>query len=102
MSSESSAFTWLCAEVEKATGFSRLEARGTVRIALKEIGLVPADLTPSQAAIVALNVLAGELASRGVQQADALCRRLATEARTLRDERSGAAPDEIFGQLTKG
>jgi hypothetical protein len=100
--SESSAFNWLCAQIEEATGFSRLEARGTVRIALKELGLLPADLTPNQAASVAEHVLPSELGSRGVEGAEALCRRLATEAKALRDERSGAAPDEVFGQLSKG
>ena len=100
--SESSAFTWLCAQLEGATGFSRLEARGTVRIALKELGLLPADLTPNQASSVAEHVLPKELGARGVQGAEALCRRLAVEAKSLQDERSGAAPDEIFGQLSKG
>lgn len=100
--SESSAFSWLCTQLEGTTGFSRLEARGTVRIALKELGLLPADLTPAQASSVAEHVLPRELGARGVEGADALCRRLAAEAKTLRDERSGAAPDEIFGQLAKG
>jgi hypothetical protein len=99
--SESSAFAWLCSQVEEATGFSRIEARGTVRLALKELGLLAADLTPNQASSVAAHALPRELGARGVGDAEALCCRLADEAKTLPDERSGAAPDEIFGELSK-
>lgn len=98
---ESSAFAWLCEELEAATDFSRLEARGTVRLALKAVGLLPADLTPGQAASLAEHVLPGELESRGVAGSHDLCHRLALEAGSLRDERSGAAADEIFGALSR-
>lgn len=98
--SESSAFTWLCEQLEKQTDFSRLEARGTVRIALKESGLIPADLTPTQAASVAERVLPAELSSRGIADADVLCQRIALGVGALRDERSGASPDEVFRELT--
>ena len=33
------AFDWVCEEVEKKSSLSRLEARGTVRLALKKAGL---------------------------------------------------------------
>jgi len=99
--SESSAFAWLCSELESATALSRLEARGTVRLALKEVGLLAADLTPQQAATVAERVLPKELESRGIPHAADVCRRLAAGVACLRDERSGASPDEIFGSLGK-
>ena len=51
---------------------------------------------------MAERVLPRQLGARGVAEAEVLCRRLAEEVKTLRDERSGAAPDEIFGQLSKG
>jgi hypothetical protein len=100
MAAESSAFAWLCDEIEKATSFSKLEARGTIRIALKEVGLLVADLTPKQAVTVAERVLPRELGSRGVADAEDLCRRLAAGVGALVDERSGAAADEVFGSLT--
>jgi hypothetical protein len=99
--SSSSTFDWLCDAVENASGFSRLEARGTVRIALKEVGLLPADLTPLQAAKVAEHVLPGALASRGVDDATAICQNLTVKAKTLEDEREGPAPDEVFQGLGK-
>lgn len=98
--SESNAFVWLCDQVETITNLSRLEARGTVRIALKELGLLPADLAPLQAAKVAEHVLPRELATRGVDDAAAICQRLAVEAKNIPDDRSGSAADEIFRELT--
>jgi hypothetical protein len=70
-----------------------------VRIALKELGLLPADLAPVQAAKVAEHVLPRELATRGVEDAETVCRRLAVEAKSIPDERSGSAADEIFREL---
>jgi len=98
---DSNAFTWLCSELEKTTDLSRLEARGTIRIALKQAGLLAEDLTPRQAVTVVQRVLPGELASRGIADPDRVCDRLATGVACLRDERSGASPDEIFGSLTR-
>jgi hypothetical protein len=97
--SESNAFVWLCDQIETITNLSRLEARGTVRIALKELGLLPADLAPLQAAKVAEHVLPRELATRGVDDAVAICQRLSVEAKGLPDERSESAADEIFRDL---
>jgi hypothetical protein len=36
---ESKAFDFVCSELERRTSMTRLEARGTVRIALKDAGL---------------------------------------------------------------
>ncbi|MAF29509.1 MAG: hypothetical protein CL819_09835 [Croceicoccus sp.] len=98
---ESGAFSWLCAELERTSGFSRLEARGTVRLTLKQAGLRAEDLTPTQAASVVEKLLPGELAARGVADAELLCRGLAHAVAVLRDERSGIAPDEVFRQLAR-
>ena len=50
----SSAFEWLCTALEESTTLERLEARGTVRIALKEAGLEPRTVAfeqPEKAAL---------------------------------------------------
>ena len=39
-------------EIERATNLSRLEARGTLRLALKEAGLDAASVTPPQMRVV--------------------------------------------------
>jgi hypothetical protein len=97
---DSSAFVWMCEELETKSGLSRLEARGTVRLALKEAGLRGEDLTPSQAATVAQHVLPAELSARRVADVEALCQHLAQGVQALADERSGASPDEIFSQMS--
>ncbi|MCR9092993.1 MAG: hypothetical protein NXI30_02135 [bacterium] len=98
---ESKVFAWLCERLEADTDLDRLEARGTVRICLKQAGLIAADLSPAQAATVVEKVLPQELEARGVAEADVLCERLAHNTQMLTDERSEAAPDEVFGSLTR-
>ena len=48
----SPAFTWPCAEIERATTLSELVARGTVRLALKQAGLEAQSVSGDEMAIV--------------------------------------------------
>lgn len=98
---ESTVFTWLCERLDAESDLTLIEARGTVRLCLKSAGLVPADLTPDQAAAIATQLLPQELKARGVPDSDAFCERLAGQARLLTDERSAPAPDEVFGSLVR-
>ncbi|RIL05006.1 MAG: hypothetical protein DCC71_12030 [Proteobacteria bacterium] len=97
-----SAFEWLCAALEEGTTLERLEARGTVRIALKEAGLEPRTVTPSELRVVVQKLLPRELRQRGVADEAALCDRFAAGLRVLEGESSGRAadtPDAIFRRL---
>ena len=49
---DTAAFGWLCNELERVTTLNRLEARGTVRIALKQAGLESRSVTPDQMRVV--------------------------------------------------
>lgn len=100
--SESNVFTWLCERLEAETDLSLIEARGTVRICLKSAGLIPADLTPDQAATTVERLLPRELEARGVPDSETLCARLAKQSGLLNDERDAPAPDEVFGRLVRG
>ena len=91
--------------LENHTGIDRLEARGTLRIALKAAGLEPKNLTGAQLQVVFEKVMPGELDSRGVSDVPDVC------AAVLADlERSGGAagdasatsPDDIFRRLADG
>jgi hypothetical protein len=98
----STAFEWLCTALEESTTLERLEARGTVRIALKEAGLEPRTVTPSEMRVVAQKVLPRELRQRGVQNEAALCDRLIAGLQVLETKGGGAAadtPDAIFRRL---
>ena len=98
----SSAFEWLCTALEETTTLERLEARGTVRIALKEAGLEPRTVAPSELRVVVQNILPRELRNRGVPNEAALCDRMVAGLQVLeRQPGSQAAdtPDAIFRRL---
>ncbi|GMV12025.1 MAG: hypothetical protein HS104_38840 [Polyangiaceae bacterium] len=88
----SNTFEWLCAELEVRTALSKLEARGTVRLVLKDVGLDPATVSPHQMHVVLLRLLAPALAKRKVEDADALCKALAEEVEAIGQHHT--EPDE--------
>jgi hypothetical protein len=98
-------FDFAAERLEHHASLDRLEARGTLRIALKSAGLAPNNLTGAQLQVVFEQVMPGELDSRGVSDIRDVC------AAVLADlERSGGAagdasatsPDDIFRRLAVG
>ena len=59
--------------LEHHTGFSRIESRGTLRIALKSAGLEPKSLTIDELRVVFEKLMPGELEHRGVSDATSVC-----------------------------
>lgn len=96
---DSPAFSWLCQELERATCLDRLEARGTVRLALKGAGLEAAAVLPDQIKVVIERLLPGELAARGVENAVEVCDRLAAGVERVDGGDLAEAPDEVFRRL---
>lgn len=96
---DSKAFTTLCEELERTSSLDRLEARGTVRLALKQAGLEANAVSASQLAVVAEKILPGELRTRGVDNADALCGQLARTLKSMPDEQAGESPEAVFKRL---
>jgi hypothetical protein len=96
----STAFEWICQELESATSLERLEARGTVRIALKQAGLEATSVTGEQLAVVLSRVLPGELTSRGIDAAESLCQQLAAGLdRIPAAPDQGDTPETVFARL---
>ena len=94
------AFDWVCNELEQQTSLDRLEARGTVRIALKVAGLDARSLTPDQMKVVLEKLLPKELESRGVSDSEGVCRVLASGIASLDGGDSGVeTPEEVFRRL---
>ena len=96
------AFDWICAELEARSSLNRLEARGTVRLALRESGLDPAAVTGEQIRVVIERILPGELGARGIESAEELCNGLAVAigAANLDDAPSpDDSPEAIFDRL---
>jgi hypothetical protein len=88
--------------LEQRTSLDRLEARGTLRIALKSAGLDVASLTAQQLTVVLEQVLPGELELRGVDDASATCsavaKQVANSPLAAGQDGSGGV-DEIFRRL---
>lgn len=95
----SPAFDWLCSHLEQATDLDRLEARGTVRIALKSAGLFAESVTPTQMRVVIEKVLPAELLSRGIEDADDQCVQLASGVSEVHAGGVSESPDEVFRRL---
>ena len=84
--------------LERRTGMSRLEARGTTRIALKSAGLDPNHVNRDQMLVVIAKVLPAELLERGVDDAHAVCEFVASLVKSESpDEKADAAGDRIDG-----
>jgi hypothetical protein len=96
-----SIFEFITAKVEERTELDKLEARGTVRIALKEAGLDPRHLSVRQISVMLSRTLPRELAVRGVEGADALCAGLVEAVRGFSDDGDGTpeSPEDVFRRL---
>jgi len=95
----SAAFDWICSQLEERTSLDRLEARGTIRLALKGAGLEAGNVRPDQMSVVCEKVLPKELESRGVTDAAMVCQALAREVASIDGGKRGDSPDEVFSRL---
>jgi len=100
-------FDFVAERLERATDFDRLEARGTVRLALKQAGLDPKTLSGEREMRVVLQkVLPGELEARGIQDADSVCAGLAEAlesfAQTGPAGVRGSSPEAVFKRIGGG
>ena len=86
-------------ELERHTGWSRLAARGTLRIALRAGGLKPEAVTPHELRVVFEKVMPRELELRGVSDPEPVCTAVIEGVGILEAVRSTGDPDEIFRRL---
>ncbi len=95
-------FDLVAEEIERKTDLAKLEARGTVRLALKEAGFNASGITTEQMAVVLERVMPGELASRGVENAESICSSLARSIKEFKDaveEHENSSPESVFARL---
>jgi len=99
-----SLFDFAAQKLEQHTGFSQLEARGTLRIAVKSAGLEPKSLTVDELRVVFEKLMPGELDQRGVEDTLSVC---AAVIRDLEDapvtegDSASNNPDDVFRRLAK-
>lgn len=98
---DSPVFEVVAEGIERDTSLDRLEARGTLRLALKASGLEPRDITAEQMQVVLRRVLPEQLATRGVSDGSDLCERLvaAVAAADTGEKSADDSPDAIFARL---
>lgn len=96
---DSVAFDFVCRDLEEGTSLDRLEARGTVRLALKSAGLEVRTVSPSQMSVVVEKVLPGELVARGVADAEAICGAIARSLSGLEAGAGAETPETVFQRL---
>ncbi len=98
--SNATAFDWTCQEIERLTSLDTLEARGTLRLALKEAGLDARSASPHQISVVVDRILAAELRVRGIDNADQVCESLSISLKS-QEPVSGSeeSPEEVFKRL---
>ena len=98
---DSPLFGWICHELAAATAFSDIEARGTVRIALKKGGLTAETVTSVQLQVVVKRVLPDELRRRGCDDGQAICDAIAIRLKdqNFGDAVDGSSPEAVFSRL---
>lgn len=97
---ESPAFEWTAAAMEPLFGMSRLETRGTLRLALKEAGLEPRTVNARQLAVVLERVMPRLLRTRRVADPEPGCAALAQRLRAQRFEDANPdSPEDVFRRL---
>ena len=98
--SESTPFEFVCSEIESATSLTSLEARGTVRIALKAAGIEARTATPAQLKVILEKLIPGELKKRGCEDAEGLCKGINTKLVGQKFDSVGTeSPEAVFARL---
>jgi len=79
----------------------RLEARGTVRIALRAAGLDARSVTTTQMSVMLERVMPDELRNRGVDRPEAHCNTLAAAVKSQSEthEATDESPEDVFRRL---
>ncbi len=94
---DSPAFNRTCELLAEHTTFSDLEARGTVRLALKSLGQSAKTVAKSEMMIAVRSALEPELVARSVPDPGTVCRRILDGLAAL--ESNEQSPYEIFSRL---
>ncbi|MBW2397639.1 MAG: hypothetical protein JRG80_00020 [Deltaproteobacteria bacterium] len=95
-------FDFVADAVEQKTELAKLEARGTLRLALKDSGFNADSITTNDMAVVLEQVMPKELASRGIDDAESVCNTLSTSLREFKqavEEHGSSSPESVFARL---
>jgi hypothetical protein len=88
--------------LEEATSLDKLEARGTVRLALKAAGLDARSVTKEQMTVLLQKLMATELSNRGIADAEIVAQgliRSLDQFDAASDAGGSESPEDIFRRL---
>jgi hypothetical protein len=94
---DSAAFESACELLKQHTTFSEIEARGTVRLALKAVGQDAKTVGKTEMMIAVRSALEPELTARSVTDAATVCRKILDGLTAL--DSGEQSPYEIFSRL---
>jgi hypothetical protein len=99
-----SLFEFVAETLLKNTDLENLEARGTIRLALKSSGLTAREVTPEQMVVIITQVMPRELRVRGVDNPEGVCEALSQAVKEF-DHGDGdsdsASPEDVFRRLSR-
>ena len=95
-------FDFVAGEIERRTALATLEARGTLRLALKRAGLDAGSVTADQMEVILERVMPDEIRARGIDAPEPICRSIAAALRAAHpaEEQTPESPESIFRRLT--
>ncbi|MBW2541979.1 MAG: hypothetical protein JRF15_07810 [Deltaproteobacteria bacterium] len=99
-----SLFEFVAEKLLEKTDLENLEARGTIRLALKSSGLTAREVTREQMIVVIKQVMPRELRVRGVEDPDGACEALAQAVKGFEHEGAdsdGTSPEDVFRRLSR-
>jgi len=99
-----SLFEFVAQALLQKTSLENLEARGTIRLALKSSGLTAREVTREQMIVVINQVLPRELRVRGVESPESVCEALAQAVKGFNDgngDSDTASPEDVFRRLSR-
>jgi hypothetical protein len=99
-----SLFEFVASELQKRSDLEDLEARGTIRLALKSSGLTAREVTKEQMVVVIGQVLPPELKLRGIDNPEGVCGELSQTIKGFEsgvDDSAGASPEDVFRRLSR-
>ena len=99
-----SLFESVAAELQKRSNLENLEARGTIRLALKASGLTVREVTREQMIVVIDQIMPRELRVRGVENPETVCGELSQAVKGVEVEEgksTGTSPEDVFRRLSR-
>ena len=99
-----SLFEFVADALQNRCDLESLEARGTIRLALKASGLTAREVTREQMIVVIDQVLPRELRVRGVERPEAVCAELSKAVKSFEiknGESDGTSPEDVFRRLSR-